>query len=372
MRGNRGVVAALSLGLGLCLFGACQVYDFEPVKPMALLVMTDGGEVSIKKANLMFLVDRSGSMTTPIDATLPTCPNCPTRGSELKDALKGFLAGNGSLARMGLGFYSHFGIDGGDECSPLSLATIRVPINTSSDDGAQLQATANQINNEVQSATFSGGTPTAESLRALGGYSALLDPDPFRTNVVVLVTDGLPNCNANHSLSSCICTGTGTQCSPPPAKLCLDDANSVSAVTELKAKRIGTIVVGFGADTAGGEAFKTLNAMAQAGGYPRSCGADAGVADCKKYYQAANGAELAQILREIISKLIPCNFPLYDVHPQNEGMIQLKIEDQVVNPAEWDYDSATNEVRLTDSYCSRLKSTVSNSFKVELKVLQSL
>ena len=63
---------------------------------------------------------------------------------------------------------------------------------------------------------------------------------------------------------------------------CLDTNASVAAVRELSDKQIKTIVIGFGADFNGTSASarkgaETLNGMAEAGQFPRTCQVDA---DC--------------------------------------------------------------------------------------------
>lgn len=387
MNRRNGVLPSLALGGALCGLLACQNHDFEPQEPLVVEVKTVSMSVPVRKANLMFLVDRSGSMGSPIDSSLPEChlnnavcgstsnpcpSSCPTRGSEFKTALNTFLSSSGSLARMGVTFYSTSDGAIGSECNAPTASDIVVPINTSTDDGPLLQETADQVNAAVQQVTFLGGTPTAASLRALIGDPALVDAEPYRAKVVLLVTDGLPNCNANHSWTGCVCTGSGNQCLPAnlTQAICLDDANSVSAVTELKARDIRTVVVGFGADTTSVEAFATLNSMAEAGGLARDCGT-AG-ASCQKYYQASNGAELTEVLKRIMKVLFPCDFQLGDTVPQLKGMIQLKVNGEVVSPANWEYDASANEVRLTARYCESVRESATDSFPVELKAVEAL
>src|SRR5207245_10298430 len=70
-----------------------------------------------------------------------------------------------------------------------------------------------------------GGTPTGATLQMVGGLSGFVASD--RDSFVILVTDGLPNCNSancqqcvscNQNPSGCSCTvnadGTSSCCNP--------------------------------------------------------------------------------------------------------------------------------------------------------------
>ncbi|MBS1149477.1 MAG: cglB, partial [Myxococcaceae bacterium] len=136
---------------------------------------------------------------------------------------------------------------------------------------------------------------------------------------VVLITDGLPNCN---SANANTCTGSLCRCTLVPATSCmpasfctqgcLDSDATTAQVDALRMKGIRTIVVGFGAETATGDGPAALNAMAERGGFARACpnGTDAecGVGDTcttanklcgRRYYQASSAAQLTAALAEI-------------------------------------------------------------------------
>src|SRR5207237_5368671 len=93
---------------------------------------------------------------------------------------------------------------------------------------------------------------------------------------------------------------------------CLDQNNTVAAINELKVRGISTIVVGFGSDVAGSTAANTLNAMANAGGFVRSCPnstdsectpgkCNVGSKTCTvNYFAATDSATLAAELRTIV------------------------------------------------------------------------
>src|SRR5688500_14189138 len=167
---------------------------------------------------------------------------------------------------------------------------------------------------QILNLTVGCGTSTGDSLKFLGGYAPLAYPAPkfAREDFIVLLTDGLPNCNSNNAnsctSSSCRCTLTpATSCTPSSicTQGCLDKDHSAAQVTELRKKNIRTIVIGFGADTASGDGPDTLNAMAENGGFARSCpngtSAECGSGNTcdtatglcgRKFYQASSAADL--------------------------------------------------------------------------------
>ena len=60
----------------LATLGACQTYDFEPVKPLSIGQTQTSVDVQAvaNKPNFMLLVDKSGSMDQPVDPTHPRLP----------------------------------------------------------------------------------------------------------------------------------------------------------------------------------------------------------------------------------------------------------------------------------------------------------
>jgi hypothetical protein len=249
----------------------------------------------------MLLIDRSGSLGFPANDQVAPCtpgcnttghpacvPDCPTRLQELRKGFAGFFASGVAKARLGLAIFPTAAPGGDNECSETAPGDILVPLSTTPADlEGELVAAAASVDARIQAMTFAGGTPTGRSLGFLRGYPPLLDPDPAfaRDDYVLLVTDGLPNCNQSNphtcaNLIDCKCTlFPSTSCEPSSycTTGCLDADASTSETTKLRSRGIKTIVVGFGAETAGGRGPATLNAMAEAGGFLRRCpgGSDA-------------------------------------------------------------------------------------------------
>lgn len=405
---NRLLVPALLVAT------ACQTYDFEPVTPIAISQTTQTKNVVARnlKPNLMILVDKSGSMNSPLNASLPTCgmcsgaacpATCPTRISELRTAMGQFLTTSSTVARVGLAFFPK-----GEEttfsptgCAPTREIAVDLPAPSNSDtDTAPLTMNATTVNQRIQSLggaiPVTGGTPTAGALTFLGSYAGLLDDRDNRQDFVLLLTDGLPNCNPANPLSC-------SSMPPPPANLCtlgancvgqycragfLDKDGVVTAVQQLRSRNVSTIVVGFGADFASPEALDVLNSMAEQGGFGRKCPMGTN-AECgsnntclptkfcqKQFYAAANATELATALADIqnlIGSGDPCNFSLAD-KPTDDRFLAVIIDGQTTTkgPNTWSL-LPTGAVQFAGQLCDRVKtSTTAQPLKVEFRIVSTL
>lgn len=259
---------------------------------------------------VMLLVDTSGSMNAPLMPSMPDCMNCsggscpstcPTRASALKGALIQFVQTQPGAAWLGLTTFPDpvasvtFSPTG---CAPASAQSVTVSPQAS-DSPADVAAQSQDVLSQVQALglqlPFTGGTPTAASLRYLATLPALTATS--RAAGVILVTDGLPNCNPNNALSCSavpqpapsLCT-LGANCVGPYCRAgYLDQDETVLAVRALRAAGVKVAVIGLGADFSTSEAPAVLNAVADEGG-ATACAP--GVACATRYFQAANEAQL--------------------------------------------------------------------------------
>jgi hypothetical protein len=383
------VLAAVALPV-LTLLGACQVYDFEPVTPLALGQTSQVTTLQVTpfKPNLLLLVDKSGSMDLPIDTTNLSCntapggttcgqdksfpcntATCPTRWSTLSTTVTQFLQDPTPSARFGLTFFPQPpDSDVNDQCTP--TLSVLAPIPSSFDDssasllaladaGVNALATVQSSNPQGPTGT-GGGTPTGDSLKYFNSNPAAV-VDPVRDAYVLLLTDGLPNCNPDLGptvgTSSCICTLEDDQdCldARPLGIGCLDDTATVNVISELKSvQSITTVVLGFGADTSAAAAASTLQAMAIAGGFPtrlcpnknQDCGpsnpCDLGSGQCsKQYFEATDAASLTAALQQIYAGVgaKACIVPLQEV-PSNAQLISVLVNGAPVlsGPTTWAY-----------------------------------
>ncbi len=392
-----GMTKAFALGmLGCAALAAlgCQTYDFEPVEPLAIAQTTQPRTVAARslRPNLLLVVDTSGSMLAPanpaapecqvgglacgIGSGQPVCPsNCATRLSDMKSAMNSFLTQFGSSARVGMVYFPR-----NNTCGAATTADIDIGLLAPSetDDTAAFQSQATLVNNAIQGLAAQGGTPTGTTLQAMSAYDRL--GDPARKNFILLLTDGLPNCNranTNYQTAACACTTPPIngvdQCSPGQSiesEGCLDRNATVSAVTALRTIDIQTIVIGFGTELSGGDGPNTLQAMAEAGGFSTT------------YFRATNGAELATQLFKIGGILDDkaCETTL-EVEPSDPGFLTVLVNGVAApsGPDTWVYSRKeqngvfTSVVTFQGALCERLKaSTTEEPIQLAFRIVETL
>lgn len=409
------MIRAASAALVALFAAGCMTYDFEPVVPLAVAQTTQTKKVVAKflKPNVMLLVDKSGSMEAPINpgnanctpgcgAGSPCPANCPTRISDLRNAMGTFLTQSATDARMGLTFFP-----ADTACTAPSSIEVALPPPTADDNGTDsvLTMNASTINGRIQNIVPVGGTPTAASLAFAGSTPGLRDNGDSRDDYILLLTDGLPNCNEANPNQMCtcdpgICNTCGGVCQAQIdrckctlsscqmgncARGCLDQDAVVSATRTNKLNGIKTIVVGFGADTATGDAANVLNAIASEGDFPRKCknGMDS---ECgsnnrclpsllceKKYYQATNANELSTALREIINNIVgdACEFQLSSTPSQPELMaVIVNGKNVATGPDTWSYSAGV--VTFQGQMCADFRaSTTANPYDVEIRIVET-
>ncbi|MCP3101226.1 adventurous gliding motility lipoprotein CglB [Myxococcus sp. K15C18031901] len=411
MRAKQILLSALALGaFTSVVMAGCQSYDFERVEPLAIAATLKAVEVKAlaSKPNAMLLVDVSGSMTGPVDPSRSSCmvtnnqgdtvlcrgenpcptATCPTRWTELQAAVPQFLANSGAFVRYGLTTYPQATTGSGvGACFAPTEQSVRQPLPAEEDD-ASLVANAEAINQIIQGIpNFGtgqplGGTPTSMSLAYVGNLASLQSDD--RNDYVILLTDGLPNCNEFNPYSydtdaaNCRCTIENNGCTSSFLKRgCLDKTASVDAVTTLANKKITTIVIGFGAETAAGDGPDVLQAMAVAGGFqrkctsPTSCGANdtcnltTGLCN-RQFFQAGNQAELSAALEQISKEIRnpePCFVPLEPAEmPSDPKLILVYVEGEKLASGDntWvlgAHSTLGSGVIFNGSTCERLKNS---------------
>jgi hypothetical protein len=421
-----GSVVPTTCALAACVLVACQTYDFEPVKPYA--VTQHSAELEMKATplppNIMLLLDKSGSMGTPIplegctfdtatgctlqggqDPSCNTgncnyssnnyCPqHCSTRINALREAMHEFLEESREIDSVSGDFrpLGKFGLTLFPErvqhdCD--APTTSKVPLISSDEDNAlkeQITAVQNAISalyNTSDNKPILGGTPTGNALKfLLDNVHALKDEE--RNNFVLLLTDGLPNCNLGFK-SDNLCPANQCRCttSEPPGQCtnkdfcgagsnliysCLDENATVEVIRELREKGIETIVIGFGSEVSGGmvdgiNVSEVLNNMAHAGG-------------SRSYFPAADKEALLNVLRELSSVFdtSPCVFKLSGA-PADASFISVYIDDKRIlpGPDTYEYDKDNTALKFQGELCTRLENSSSkNPVRMRISVLQEL
>ncbi len=407
---------------------ACQTYDFIPVAPLSVSQEQSSTPIVVKKfkPNVMVLVDKSGSMDQPILPSLPACTTgqglcgtgdtaklnpcnpvvCPTRWSELNLALDSFLQAQAQTVRFGLAFFPEpaAGVDQ-PNCVPTPAARVDLPADPNDDSAATLSALSTaartalasvRSQNAVGPTGTGGATPTGPSLGFFSSYTPLLNP--LRLDIVLLLTDGLPNCNGNIGAASCVCTDTANTCPPVSSTSlnCLDKDRTVQAVHDLAGRGVHVVVIGFGDDTrastdGGVQAPIVLQDLALAGDYPRRCpgpqhdqpcGSDnpcQGGVCLRQYYQAQDSSGLGAALADITANLDrePCVRAISQA-PTSQDLLLLTLNGTRYQPGPdtWQYVPPADggpAIRFLGALCTAIEaSTAQAPVQLDLRILRVL
>ncbi|MGC4091817.1 MAG: vWA domain-containing protein [Polyangiaceae bacterium] len=245
---------------------------------------------------LYFVIDRSGSMGSPIDSSTVS------KYSAARLAIGKLLDAIGARVRYGAAIYP--ATDNDSDCQAgFQMFPPVLGDAPSTVTGGSRGPILRELMNRLSGYKPGGATPTAATLGKLApiiaGYREGDDP-----TFVMLVTDGAPNCNfaAKCGVADCIphieaaATGLGAPCGPdvnccdtsidPRAGAnCIDADASEAAVVALRETQIRTFVIGM----PGSEAYaRTLNRLAVAGGTAR--------AGSPSYYAVSDSAALSAAL----------------------------------------------------------------------------
>ncbi|MBI5479765.1 MAG: VWA domain-containing protein [Deltaproteobacteria bacterium] len=204
--------------------------------------------------------------------------------------------------------------------------------------------------------TPAGGTPTAaalnnasSSLRALGTTGA--------QKLVILATDGGPNCNYFLSATPyCVCGLANAQycCTNYPSTCffgqnCLDDTHVLEVIADLRTAGIDTVVIGLAGS---GTYASLLDQMAVAGGRPN--------AGSTYYYATTNQAELEAALQTIAVSVISCEIDLQEAPDIPDGvkvyMDGVEVQRDTTQQSGWDYADGTHmKIKLFGAACQTLQ-----------------
>jgi hypothetical protein len=290
------------------------------------------------RPNLYFVLDRSGSMLETVDGQ--------EKFTALRIAVVGLVRGLGARANVGAAVFPSTagGCSAGSEVFATRQGEPAVSATVDSKVTHDFAAASNQP------PTTDGGTPTAATLAVL---IPTLRSLPGRT-VVILATDGGPNCDPFMPCSADLCMPNiegvpacaGINCCEPPnlddpsdprvgPGSCLDSEPTLSAITSLHGSGIPTYVIGLppASDQAGSAVYDSLlDQMAVAGGTARDATTDDASPD-HQYYAVKQIDELDGVLQAISGKVaLTCHVAL-TAPPANRSLINVYLDQNLI-----DYD----------------------------------
>lgn len=276
---------------GVCMTSVNPMVDAGPQQPVSC-----GGQrfdASATAANILIVLDHSGSMEEII------ANSGRSKWSTATQAVRNVTqqnAGNDKL-RFGLQLFSL-------QTSACNPGTIDVPIGPS---------TMNAISSALPANAEGNATPIGGALNVAANSGQLTDVT--RANYVLLITDGMENCNGA----------------------------PVAEVEGLFSRGVRTYSVGFGSDV--DEA--RLEQMAVRGGTAR--------ATTPRYFQADSPTDLEAALRSIASGAASCDFTL-SATPPDPNKLFVAVDGQFfprdpMRVAGWDYQAAGNRVTLYGPAC---------------------
>ncbi|MBU1495149.1 MAG: hypothetical protein ABIJ56_13350 [Pseudomonadota bacterium] len=321
-------------------------------------------ELTLLPTTIMLVVDRSSSMLEPSDGHEPTedelgsCAETnaePASGITFETRWDDVGGAVGSVAdeydddvNFGLVLFPGPGaLDGAITPELFCTGPVALPRVMTAPAEETAPAIRAVLDDPANNPVCSGGfTPADGGLAAAAGaLEAVSEPGP---GVIILATDGAPNCNA--SLPACSggdCT-TGTPlCDGTLGTIgCLDDAAAITTISGLHDSGVRTYVIGI----PGSEGFASvLDAMAEAGGTARS--------GSPKYYEVGDGDELIEALGAITDSEISCVFELDSV-PDNTNDINVLVDDSPLrrdDPDGFVYHEEDNTIELLGATCEDLK-----------------
>lgn len=243
-------------------------------------------------AQLMFVLDRSGSMAFGVRGEDPVPPGQLSRWETLRESLSQTIVGFDQQLAMGAKFFPEV-VD--DPFAPADQAC-------ATDTGVGIppaRGNANTILSVFDTTEPRGGTPTEEALRLAATY---LSDRRAVARTMILATDGAPNCNGQLDANNCICTTRQNDCSQVPEGQysCLDDTRAISTVADIfQNRKIPVYVIGIGG-LERPEFGDVLDAMAVAGGRPRL--------NTPHYYSVTTATEMKTAFATIRDSIAKCTY----------------------------------------------------------------
>ncbi len=340
---SAALLAAVAIGLGVLSCGS-RTGLFGPGVDDGVVAppVVDGGrdasldgavpcvpgrfDFELALTQLMFVIDRSGSMDFSLDGEIN---GNPSRWTLLRGALEQTLPTFDQQIEMGAKFYPE----------PPSSNSSQDACRT--DNGVAVVPARGNARAIVDGFDFPlprGGTPTSEAVRVAAQY---LTRSRGVARTIVLATDGAPNCNGALNPLSCICTSApgAPRCDQATNGRfsCLDDGRTIETIRSIaNDQKIPVFVIGIGS-TESPALLRVLDEMAIAGGRPRPI--------APRHYNVQSPSDLTNALTTIRDSVAKCTY-LTPSAPKTPDQIIVEINGAVIprDPARangWDWIDQT-------------------------------
>jgi len=268
--------------------------------------------------NIYLVVDRSGSMSDEFGPTL-----FGSKWVAAQAALQGLLTSRSGKARWGMSLFPP-----NPQQDACGKAVVDVPLAMGSE-----AAVLSRVNG-LSTYTIGhprGMTPTADALETARDAGGLTATD--RNNYVVLVTDGLPNCNSSK------------------------DVGKIIDQLYQRTPSVKTFVIGVGSETQSNPA--TLNDWADRGHTARN-------GPGTRYYQANDATQLGTAFVDVVDGAAACVFALQSL-PQDPALVvgQLDGVAAASDPLDgYTYDAAANAISFHGASCAQITSGATKKVQV--------
>ncbi len=260
---------------------------------------------------LMFVLDRSGSMAFSLDGQRPDAdgklpPGVSSRWRTLHDALATTMAPFDDALSIGAKFYPESLEEGPEQDTCQVDVGVGIP---------PARGNAAAILGVFDATLPNGGTPTSEAIRLAAKY---MEGTRGIARTMIVATDGAPNCNGTEDATRCTCTTVESTCATAPsgAYNCLDDTRTVDVVRDVfQRMKIPVYVIGIGS-TERPAFLDVLDTMAVAGGRPRP--------NAPRHYNVQTALEMKEAFASIHQSIATCTY-VTPSSPTNPNAIQVTI-----------------------------------------------
>ena len=322
--GNGGAVS-LNLSTGTGGRVALKLDGGSPSIPTSTLNCgNSASSMTQLPADLLLVLDRSGSMTNSISDDVPCDPasgTCAQRWTTMMSAMRTVLATSPTSIHWGLKFFSTPGLSSGSGSTPVGCVVtsdVEVPVGT--DNAAAITA-------NIATTSPNYNTPTRAAIEVAVAYLSTVQDG--RSKYILLATDGQPNCPVTGDVA------TATDLDP-----------AIAAIAAARSAGIAVYVIGVG-PSAG-----NLDQMASSGG-------------TNKFYPALSPQALTAALNAIVGTVASCVYTMSST-PPDPNNLGVYLDKQLVLESATDgwTPSSPNAVTFNGPTCERIKAGAYKSVQV--------